>query len=633
MSKYASAVVTVVPGADVWFEGTCYTVKTLFDLKNVLARSHEDGKSYRLQIQALKASREESLVPNPISLIDIPEKEWRAAQKRFDVIKPLLETPKFHRTISQVQARADESNVSLATIYRWLDQYESSGLMSALIRSKRSDLGRSRIDPRVEQIISDVITEEFLSEQRVKVVRVVEEVASRCRKENLQAPHLLTVRRRINALPEAMRHKKRHGRHMAKGYEPLRGHFPGADWPLAYVQIDHTPLDIILVDDIHRQPVGKPFITLALDVFSRMITGFYLSFDNPSCFTVGMCIAHSVLPKEHFLRDFDIASEWPVYGKMRTIHVDNALEFRSDILKRACDQHQINLEWRPVREPQYGGHVERIFRTISTKVHELPGTTFSSIEEREKYQSEKYSAFTLSEFECWLTTFIVDKYHQSFHTEINMSPVKKYEQGILGDSKAGIIGSGMPPRIVDDERFRIDFMPHVKRTIQNYGMRNNKIYYFHDVLRPWINAREEGSRGKRRRFIFHYDPRDISKFYFWDPEIKQYFTIPYRDTTHPPISHWELNEANKLARREGRALINEDVLFDAYERMKSITKEAVRKTDSERKRQRREEQRKRDHQRQKAREKVTKTVKIDEPDPFEDLDFDDVEAFSIDEDF
>jgi putative transposase len=634
MGARSAEVIRVKKGAVVWSEGKEYTIVALLDLKTALARSHEDGKSYQLAISSLRATKDESNKPELISLVDISEKQWALAQRRFEIIKPLLATPKFYRTQNQVKARADEFRVGQSTVYRWLDLYEATGLLSALVRPKRSDLGRSKVSPDVESIINDVIQHEYLSEQRIKVINVQEEVAARCKKAGLTAPHINTIRNRIKSLPEALRVRKRRGRQMAKGYEPLQGTFPGADWPLAYVQIDHTRLDIILVDDTHRQPVGRPYITLAMDVFSRMVAGFYLSFDPPSCFTAGMCIAHAILPKDRFLANFDTASEWPLAGKMQTIHADNALEFRSDILKRACDQHQINLEWRPVREPQYGGHVERLFRTINTRIHNLPGTTFSNTKDREKYESEKHSAFTLDEFEKWLTVFIVDKYHQSFHSEINMSPIRRFEQGILGDAAANVIGIGMPPRVVDEERFRIDFMPYVKRTIQNYGMRNHKIYYYHDVLRPWINAKErEGSKSKRL-FVFHYDPRDVSKYYFWDPDIKQYFTIPYRDNRHPPISMWEAREAARRMREEGLSNIDENLLFETHEKLKQITLESVSKTRTERKRQRREEQRKRDHQRQMSREKThaSPALKTIVTNPFTNIDFDEIEELPIDDD-
>jgi len=511
----------------------------------------------------------------------------------------LLATTKHYRKKADVKARGDEFGVSVATMYRWIDAYESSGLLTALGNSRRSDKGRSRLSKEQEQLIDEVINDEYLTEQRIRVSSVAEEVEYRCRKQGLNPPHKNTIRNRIKKIPESLRVSTRHGRQKAKQYQPLRGNFPGADWPLSYIQIDHTPLDIILVDDEFRQPVGRPYMTLAIDVFSRVIPGFYLSFDPPSCFTVGMCISHSVLPKEHYLEEFDIASDWPVEGKMKIVHADNALEFRSDILKRACNQHQIDLQWRPVREPQYGGHVERFFGTLNKRLHELPGTTFSNVQDREYYKSEEYSAFTIAELEKWITTFIVEKYHNSRHSELNNTPISVYERGVLGDENTP--GTGIPPRIIDKEAFRIDFMPYVKRTIQNYGMKNENIEYYHDVFRPWINAKDRERPKEKRKFVFHYDPRDISIFYFWDPELKQYFKIPYKDNTRPPISLWELKKANKKAREDGVKNIDEKVLFEAHEKLKGITEEAVSKTKTERKKQLREKQRKRDHERQMGR--------------------------------
>lgn len=634
MGTRSADIIRVKKGSVVWSEGKEYTVVALVTHKYALARSHDDGKSYQLAVSSLKANKDESQKCNLFSLVDISEEQWALAQTRFEIIKPLLTTPKFYRTRRQVKARADEFDVGLSTIYRWLDLYETTGLMSALVRPKRSDLGRSKVPPEVESIISDVIHSEFLSGHRSNAVIVQEEIEARCKKLGVTPPHINTVRNRIKSLPKLLRLRKRQERQVAKGYEPLRGQFPGADSPLSYVQIDHTRLDIILIDDTYRQPIGRPYITLAIDVFSRMVAGFYLSFDPPSCFTVGMCIAHAVLPKDQFLANIGTTTDWPVAGKMQTIHVENSLDFRGDVLKRTCDQHQINLEWRPLREPQYGGHVERLFQTINTRIHALPGTVFSNVREREKYESEKYSAFTLAEFEKWLTIFIVDKYHQSFHSEMNMSPITRFEQGILGDSAANVVGIGLPPRVIDEDRFRIDFMPYVKRSIQNYGMRNQKIYYYHDVLRPWINSKDPSDRKSKRLFIFHYDPRDLSKYYFWDPDLKHYFTVPYRDSRHPPISMWELREATRALREQGSSGIDEELLFRTHDKLKQIAIKRVSQAWADRRRQRREEQRMRERQRQISfKESRGKPVlRMMDTNPFRNIDFDSIEEIPIDDD-
>ena len=160
--------------------------------------------------------------------------------------------------------------------------------------------------------------------------------------------------------------EKRKGRKAAaEKYEPIKGHFPGADSPLAVAQIDHTPMDVIVVDEEHRQPIQRPFLTVVIDVYSRRVLGFAIYLEKPSAFTAGLAIAHAVLPKEHWLADVGVGvrAEWPCWGKMRAIHCDNAKEFRGTVIGRACQDHDIAIEHRPPREPRYGGHIERGFGT------------------------------------------------------------------------------------------------------------------------------------------------------------------------------------------------------------------------------------------------------------------------------
>ncbi len=50
---------------------------------------------------------------------------------------------------------------------------------------------------------------------------------------------------------------------------------------MAVLQVDHTPVDLLVVDETWRKPVGRPWLTLAIDVHSRCITGLHLSFEGP----------------------------------------------------------------------------------------------------------------------------------------------------------------------------------------------------------------------------------------------------------------------------------------------------------------------------------------------------------------
>jgi putative transposase len=70
------------------------------------------------------------------------------------------------------------------------------------------------------------------------------------------------VRHRILQLSAHRKTRGREGDQAARSvFEPIRGPYGDADWPLAVWQIDHTQVDLILVDDLYRRPVGRPWIS------------------------------------------------------------------------------------------------------------------------------------------------------------------------------------------------------------------------------------------------------------------------------------------------------------------------------------------------------------------------------------
>lgn len=153
-------------------------------------------------------------------------------------------------------------------------------------------------------------------------------------------------------------------------------------------------------------------------------------------------------------------------------------------------------------------------------------------------------------------------------------------------------GRGLPVRCVDETKLRLDFLPYFERTVQRSGISLDEVHYFADVLRRWIRARDPQDPARMRQFIVRRDPRDISVVYFYDPEARQYFRIPYRDTTRPPLSIWELQQIRRQLQAQGRRSVDEPLIFSAYERLRTIEQNAVEATKATR----RQEQRERLHQ-------------------------------------
>ena len=575
MARKKNSYVTLQQGSSVYYNNAHFVVVQLISLEHILAENLQTHEIKRLKISEVTTSPSD-IDTHKTSVIDaILDEDWRVAQERMAIIQPLVH--KAGRTKADVEAVAKERKLHINTIYKWLKLYEPNSLLSSLAPRTRKDAGTKKLSQEIEAIISACIEEEYLSKQRKSVSALYSVIALQCRQANLTAPHPNTVRSRIRELSEQLRVARRFGSKKAENqYGVNEGAFPHADYPLAVIQIDHTPIDLILVDDEYRLPIGRPWITLAIDVYSRMVVGVYVSFDPPSATSTGICLSHAILPKDNWLAQHDIAASWPCWGLPRTVHADNAKEFRGNMLQKACEEYGINLEWRPVARPHYGGHVERLLGTFAKEIHTLPGTTFSNTRQREGYDSDKESALTFSEFERWLAILITESYHQKVHSGIGCSPLKKYEEGILGTKNTK--GVGLPRRIEDEQTLMLNFLPYEERTVQDYGIRINDIYYFHDVLRIWVNSTVEGRSKLKRLFICRVDPRDLSIIWFFDPQLKTYFPIPYRNTAHPSMTLWELRAIRKQLKSDGKTDIDEDMIFEALEKMRRIEKEAVEKT-------------------------------------------------------
>ncbi|MGG6229358.1 Mu transposase C-terminal domain-containing protein [Tenacibaculum sp. SDUM215027] len=562
-------------GEKVLFKGKDSIIIKIIDLNKVSIKILKENTIYTVDVNQLE--RYESTKNKEISTDILSEDEWNQAKKRYEIIMPLLGVKRNLKMVSEI---AKKNKLHYSTIYRWIKIYEKTEMISSLAR-KRNLNGKfkGRLCKQTNSIINEKINEVYLNASKKSVKRLVREITTECNTKGVKVPHENTIRNRLKNISEEEKMRKRYGYSKARDkFHPIKGHFPGANYPLSIVQIDHTLVDIILVDEHYRNPFKRPYLTLALDVFSRMIIGFYLSFDPPGEIGTGLCISHSILPKELWMEKIGVDEKWPCWGIMKTIHLDNAKEFRGKTLRRACQNYGISIEFRPPGTPHWGGHVERVLGTISKEIHDLPGTTFSKISDRDNYNSKEKSSLTLNELEKWLTIYITKVYHQKVHSSLGTSPINKYKEGIMGNSSEP--GAGLPSRLYDERRVRLDFMPAIERTIQEYGVIIDHITYYDEVLRKYIHSKDlDSSKSSKRKFVFKRDPRDISIIFFYEPELNEYFEISYRDTSQPPISIWEYRMVVKKL-KENQVSINEEAIFNGYKQMEEIELKAVGRTKS-----------------------------------------------------
>ncbi len=567
MSETTDAVdIVVTPGAIVTVDGRCYCV-TLVHKGKAITRNVDTGEEKILNVCDIDKSSVARRAPKHRDLAALSDNDWTEALECYEAIAPSLDPSA--RTTKKIRRAAKRCLVSNSTIYRWIADYEKTGLVTSFLRKQRKDVDSSKLDKRVEKILTEIIGDKHLTSQKLNLPQTHRDVESACKALGLRVPHASTLRRRIRAIAPSERALKRHGRNAALKHRGIRGSIPGAKFPGAMYQIDHTLVDLVIVDEVDRIPIGRPWITIMIDVDSRMVTGWYISFDPPGALATGICITNAILPKQQLLATLGVDYPWPCQGKPVLIHMDNAKEFRGNTLKIACNEHGIDLRFRKVKKPNYGAHIERLQGTLLREIHALPGTTFANPANRINYNSEEKAAMTLKEFELWLATLILGAYHHRPHKGLDkIPPIKHYNDAILGSDTAP--GIGELPMVDDPEKLRIDFLPFEDRTIQPIGVQLDNIFYYADVLQRWVGARDPQHERHARKFIFRRDPRDISYLLFYDPDARRYFRIPYRDPKRPSMSLWELRATQRFLANEGKKNVDEDTIFKAYERMRRI---------------------------------------------------------------
>lgn len=568
---------TVTAGVEVTSEGRRYVVTNVMTPSSVLAKDLGTGESKTLRVETLsriiEADEDQACAERDLCLYS--DEEWAEGQRRLEVIKPLLDMPV--RSRLDVEAIAKSAGVHFTTLYKWLKAFLLSGHVSSLVPTKVGRrTGTRMLSQDLEEVIRTVIEEKYLSIDRGTAQDVVDEVKKRCRQMGLKAPSHITIRARITDIPKALALRKRGRRDDARDqYQPIRGPFPGADHPYSVIQIDHTPANVIVVDEVSRLPIGRPYLTLAIDVKTRIVAGLYLSMDPPSSAAVGLCLSLAICQKREYLANLGVAGDWPAWGVMGKVHSDNAKEFRSRTLSRACEDYGIDLQYRMKKTPHYGGHIERLMGTAARIFLGLPGKTFSNPAERKGYNSDAKAAMTLKELEAYLVDYIVNKYHKTLHSGIGKTPLAAWERGLAGSATEP--GIGLLPIPEDPLRVQLDFMPYEERTIQRYGYQLDKVHYYDSVLDRYVNSIDPRTKNKVK-YLIRRDPRDISVTYFLDPEDNRYTAVRYRNAGFPAISLWELNAANDMLRQEGLKDVNEDQLFATVDRLRQRVDDALNAT-------------------------------------------------------
>lgn len=592
----------VAPGSLVAFEEADWLIEKVETFERVLAKRIEDGRREFLAISALRppkwsgddvAESNAKRIPRqlPEQELQTPEQtaQLEAAVAQFQAALAIIEAPKASRA-ALIAEYCKTFNCSPAATYRHMGHVRRQQKAEVLLRAQRSDIGKGRVGSRAEEIISEYLAKYRLIPEKHTIPDVLERVNGALRAESLKEVSTATLYRRLGLISHRRQLLAEGRKKEARdSYRPRTGHLPDADFPLAIIQVDHTPIQVCLVDEVDRKPIGDAWITLVIDCYSRMVLGFCLSLDAPSTLTTGLGLAHAFLPKDQYLVAQGVSGTWPCWGAPDVILVDNAVELNGHMMHSARRRFRFVLRDRPIGGPNFGGHVESAFRTFMFETKTIEGTKFSNPTERAQYDSEGKAIMTLSAYEKYFTEFLVNDYHLRGHSGEGMNgrtPLQRWQAGIFdGDVREP---TGLPDIPVDPEHLRISMMPFKMRTISNARVQMfGREEYFAQGLKAISDAISVNASEDERKVEVRFDPRDISCVWVYDKVSDSYIKALNNNVHFRPISKWE-HDAKRKAQR-GQADVFKDDRLASMHRRDEIKAEEKKKT----KEVRREEERRR----------------------------------------
>lgn len=508
-------------------------------------------------------------------------------EKSYDIIKSIIsDTGVFDRKTraERVKKVVDEGLASKATVYKllrryWqrgqchnalLPDYKNSGAPGkSRVSEKYKKLGRKRrygegeggkVTEDVQDLFRIIINKYLMttnplsqSEAYSRFVALFSEHYPHQPKANIPTKRQFTyffkkeyashrVKRQQNTLPDYL-----------KDFRPLKSTATtGAHGPGFRYEIDATIADIYLVSDVDRnQIIGRPTIYFVVDVYSRMVAGFYIGFDDPSYPVAMQAIVTACTDKVDLCRQLGIdieTDDWPCTGLPYALLAD-----RGELLGHQVEALVKNFSVRVENTPPYRGDakgiVESHFKTIPAQFKPYtPGIVKGA---RIKKHAEKdyrlEAMLTVREFtQIILHTVLFRNNHKTMESydrdaglppEIPSIPLAIWNWGL--QHKAGSL------RTADAERLRVILLPRKQVSMSQYGLCLWGLYYTSSEIfsEGWLHR----GRGTHRpqTLLAAYDPGSVDVIYLFPHKGQREFWRCYltdRSRRFQGMSFWQVWE-------------------------------------------------------------------------------------------
>jgi hypothetical protein len=219
-----------------------------------------------------------------------------------------------------------------------------------------------------------------------------------------------------------------------------------------------------------------------------------------------------------------------------TMIVDHGKIYLSEHLFSVCKRFGISIQPARPMAATDKATLERFYRTLGEDLlAALPGYKGPDVYSRgDSEHVEDAAYYFLDELEQILREWVAERYHQRPHhglceplaPKVELTPLEMFDAGIV---RAGCLRVPARPDLA------YDFLDVEWRTIQHYGVEVHGLRYDGPALRRYRNCKSPYTGRHEGQWPLRYDPDDISRLYFQDPEDHSWHELRWIHASDVPV--------------------------------------------------------------------------------------------------
>jgi len=497
---------------------------SLFD-KAELLKQLWSGRIELLNQRPAAPSEARTAAPSIQTLAGLKPAARQELERRMAYLKGLDQAhvslgmrPQIGKVIDTVASRlGDARKPSTSAVMRWARQLRAAqGYAGAVVDKRATRKAARRIAPAMEQIMEHALRQVYLTRARNSLVHtqavIHAEAAKKVRAGQLAAEDarvsLATLSRRVADVDRYRVVEARHG--AARARMVCRSSMDGAaaDYPLQRVEVDHTPLNWVVVCDRTGLPLGRPTLTALVDAFSNYVLGFYISFYGTGLTSVSGALRCAIQPKKDVTQGLSLTHPWLAEGIPDRLMLDNGREFHSPVFQLMGWELGMDFTYCRVRTPWLKPHVERFFSTLDTLTL-AKGRIHKRIANVIETDPVEGAAVMFSDFVKGIVQFVVDVHPFQINQRKLARPYDLFVEGMERRPPVHF------PR--DIEALRMVAAVSTTRLVGPGGVELKGLPYGGPELLA-IRKRH----GENVRALVKWDPDDIGQIWVQDPSTKEW---------------------------------------------------------------------------------------------------------------